>query len=211
MSVAPLSLDSLPLFPLQTVLFPEGLLRLRVFEARYLDLVTLCLRTGAPFGVVCILDGSEVRQPGHEQIRPVRFEAIGVLAHVQDLDAEQAGILTLRCQGSQRFTLATPTQRGDGLWLAQAQLHADDERQAVPPEQLACAQALAQAISALAAHGHDEQFALPHRLDDAGWVANRWCELLPIPIAAKQRLMALDEPLLRLRLVDDYLRGQGVV
>ena len=207
MSVAPLSLDSLPLFPLQTVLFPEGLLKLRVFEARYLDLATLCLRTGAPFGVVCILEGSEVRQPGD---MPVRFEAVGVLAHVRDLDAEQAGILTLRCQGSQRFTLTAPTQRTDGLWLAQAQLQADDDHQQVPPEQSACAKALAHAFTALAAHGH-EQFALPHRLDDAGWVANRWCELLPIPMAAKQRLMALDEPLLRLRLVDDYLRGQGVV
>ena len=207
MSVAPLSLDSLPLFPLQAVLFPEGLLKLRVFEARYLDLATLCLRTGAPFGVVCILDGSEVRHAGD---KPTRFEAIGVLAHVRDLDAEQAGILTLRCQGSQRFTLAAPAQRGDGLWLAQAQVHADDDRQAVPPEQSACAKALADAFTALAAHGH-EQFPLPHRLDDAGWVANRWCELLPIAMAAKQRLMALDEPLLRLKLVDDYLRGQGVV
>ena len=207
MSLAPLSLDSLPLFPLQTVLFPEGLLKLRVFEARYLDLATLCLRTGAPFGVVCILDGSEMRHAGD---KPTRFEAIGVLAHVRDLDAEQAGILTLRCQGSQRFTLTAPTQRGDGLWLARAQVHADDDRQVVPPEQSACALALADAFTALAAHGH-EQFALPHRLDDAGWVANRWCELLPIPMAAKQRLMALDEPLLRLKLVDDYLRGQGVV
>ncbi len=207
MGVAPLNLDSLPLFPLQTVLFPEGRLKLRVFEARYLDLATLCLRTGAPFGVVCILDGSEVRQPG---ARPVRFETIGVLAHVRELDAEQAGILSLLCQGSQRFSLAAPVQRGDGLWLAQAQLHAADEPVAVPAEHQSCARALAHAIEALIAQGHG-QFAPPHRLDDAGWVANRWCELLPIAMAAKQRLMALQEPLLRLKLVDEYLRGQGVV
>jgi Lon protease-like protein len=42
-------------------------------------------------------------------------------------------------------------------------------------------------------------------------VANRWCEILPIPLAAKQRLMALSDPQLRLRLVDEYLRGKGVV
>ena len=202
-----LVLDSLPLFPLQTVLFPQGLLKLRVFETRYLDLVTLCLRTGAPFGVVCILEGSEVRQPGD---KPLRFEAIGVLAHVRELDAEQSGILILRCQGSQRFTLSSPSQRADGLWLAKAQVHPDDETQAVPPELARCADALGDALVALAAQGHNP-VPMPHRLNDAGWVANRWCELLPIPIAAKQRLMALDEPVMRLTLVDDYLRGKGVV
>jgi Lon protease-like protein len=71
-------------------------------------------------------------------------------------------------------------------------------------------QALANAITTLKAQGA-EPFNLPHRLDDAGWVANRWCEILPIPLAAKHRLMLLAEPQLRLRLVDEYLRGKGVV
>ena len=55
----PLSLpDPLPLFPLQAVLFPGALLHLKVFEARYLDLVGSCLRNGTPFGVVCLKQGS---------------------------------------------------------------------------------------------------------------------------------------------------------
>ena len=41
--------------------------------------------------------------------------------------------------------------------------------------------------------------------------ANRWCEILPISVAAKYRLMVLDEPVLRLKLVDEYLRGKGVI
>ena len=197
----------LPLFPLQTVLFPEGVLKLKVFEARYVDLVTACLRTGAPFGVVCILEGSEVRRPGD---KPVRFESVGVLAQVLEVDADQPGILAVRCQGGQRFTLEAPQQRDDGLWLARASVHPADEIRAVPREFERCAVALHNAVVSLAAQGH-APFATPHRFDDAGWVANRWCELLPVSDAAKQRLMALDDPVLRLRLVDDYLHGQGVV
>jgi Lon protease-like protein len=71
-------------------------------------------------------------------------------------------------------------------------------------------QALANAIAKLKAQGA-EPFSPPHRLDDAGWVANRWCEILPITLAAKQKLMELDDPQVRLQLVHDYLRGKGVV
>jgi len=202
-----LQLTDLPLFPLHTVLFPDGLLKLKVFEARYVDLVTACLRSGAPFGVVCLLEGSDVHGRGDS---PVRFEPLGVLAHVQEMDAEQPGILAVRCLGSQRFASTSPQQRADGLWLAQAQVQPGDERLVVPQEFERCALALHDAVVSLAERGH-APLALPHHFDDAGWVANRWCELLPVPIAAKQRLMALDDPVLRLRLVDDYLHRQGVV
>ncbi len=200
------SLANLPLFPLHTVLFPEGLLGLKVFEARYVDLVSACLRTAAPFGVVRLLEGREVHSPGEQ---PVRFETIGVLAHVREVDSDQPGILAVRCEGAQRFTLAAPRQRNDGLWLAEATLVRADETVAVPPEHQRSAQALKSAIGSLAGRGR-KPFSTPYRFDDAGWVANRWCELLPVPVAAKQRLMALDDPLLRLRLVDEYLRSHGV-
>lgn len=197
----------LPLFPLQTVLFPDGLLPLRVFEARYLDMVGDCLRRGTSFAVVCLQQGSEVRGASD---RPTRFETVGVLARLLEVDAEQPGILKLRCQGTQRVALDTPRQRADGLWLADARALDEDAPDAVPPALAASAQALGRAIAALA--GQDQHpFLAPHRLDEAGWVANRWCELLPIPLAAKQRLMVLDEPVLRLKIVDEYLRGKGVV
>ena len=202
-----LALTDLPLFPLHTVLFPDGLLKLKVFEARYVDLATACLRTGAPFGVVRLLEGSEVRGRGDAE---VRFETLGVLAHVRELDVDQPGILALRCHGGQRFTLVSPRQRGDGLWLADARVLPGDEPTPVPLEHERCAQALRNALVSLAEQGH-APIGAPHHFDDAGWVANRWCELLPVPAAAKQRLMALDEPGLRLKLVDEYLRGQGVV
>lgn len=199
---------ALPLFPLRTVLFPEGLLALRVFEARYLDLVADGLRSQQPFGVVCLLHGAEVRA---EAAPPVRFESIGVLARLLDVDSEHAGVLQVRCAGTQRFRLdGAATQQADGLWVGRATLLDADACVAPGAAQRASVQALADAIATLRAQGNTP-FALPHRFDDAGWVANRWCEILPIPLAAKQRLMELPDARVRLGLVDEFLRGQGVV
>ena len=199
---------ALPLFPLQSVLFPGGLLVLKVFEARYLDLMTDCLRRQQPFGVVCLLHGGEVRQPRSAK---VRFERSGVLARLDEVDSEQPGLLRVRCTGTQRFRMdGDATQQPDGLWVTDAELQPEDVPQ--PPEDALqpTVQALANAIATLKAQGA-EPFHAPHRLDDAGWVANRWCEILPISLAAKQKLMELDDPQMRLRLVQDYLRGKGVV
>ena len=201
----------LQLFPLKTVLFPGGLLPLKVFEARYLDLISHCLRNRAPFGVVCIAQGSEVRGgDGDGDGVEVRLEPIAVLAHLQDVDAEQPGILKVRCIGGRRVQLGSPWQRADGLWLATAKALDDDLAASVPPEFDATARALGQAIGSLAAQDQ-HPFGRPYRLDEAGWVANRWCEILPISVAAKYRLMVLDEPVLRLKLVDEYLRSKGVI
>ena len=196
----------LALFPLQSVLFPGALLQLKVFEARYLDLVGRCLREGTSFGVVCLRQGTEVGRRDS-----VRFERDGVLAHIDQVDAEQAGILRVRCSGGQRFAIdGEPRRQGDGLWLADVELLADDDVLAPDAALLPSVKALATAIAALREQG-STPFSEPFRFDDAGWVANRWCEILPIPLAAKQRLMLLPEPQLRLKLVDEYLRGKGVV
>ena len=195
----------LALFPLQSVLFPGALLPLKVFEARYLDLVGQCLRKSAPFGVVCISQGREAGRNG------VRFEQEGVLARIDDVDAEQQGILRVRCMGTTRFAIeGQARQQADGLWLAEVSLLPADEAMAPDAAFLPTVKALAGAITALREQG-SKPFCEPYHFDDAGWVANRWCEILPIPLAAKHRLMVLPEPQLRLRLVDEYLRGKGVI
>lgn len=200
-------IDALPLFPLRSVLFPGGLLPLKVFEARYLDLVTDCLRRQQPFGVVCLLQGGEVRTGPVT----VRFESTGVLARLDEVDSEQPGVLRARCTGTRRFRLhGAAAQRADGLWVGGAELLPDDETMAPGTEWQPTVQALANAIATLKAQGA-EPFNLPHRLDDAGWVANRWCEILPISLGAKQKLMELDDPQVRLQLVHEYLRGKGVL
>lgn len=198
--------DPLPLFPLRSVLFPGGLLALRVFEARYLDLVSDCLRSQQPFGVVALKKGGEVRTSSEQ----VELEAVGCLAELIEVDAAQPGILAVRCRGTQRFRSGAPQQRDDGLWEAEAELLPDDEP-VLPSEALiGSAKGLANAIATLKQQGN-LPFLEPYHFDQAGWLANRWCELLPISLAAKQKLMELDDPLVRLKLVDDFLRSKGVV
>ena len=203
---APSDAAELPLFPLQAVLFPGGLLGLKVFEARYLDLVARCLRDRRPFGVVALKRGTEVRRPDH----PVAFESIGTQAELIDVDSAQAGILLARCRGTERFEIRASREQPDGLWLAETTPIAADEPVAPTHALAGAARALADAVAALDSQGQ-QPLLLPHRYDDAGWVANRWCEILPIPLAARQRLMELGDPLVRLELVDDFLRSKGVV
>ena len=196
----------IPLFPLQTVLFPGGLLALKVFEARYLDLVSTCLREGTPFGVVGLRRGPEVRRPD----AAVDLEPCGVLAELIDVDGTQAGILQVRCRGTQRFEVTTTRQEHDGLWLANTRAIPDDEDVPPTPDRVDTVRGLASAIATLKAQGA-EPFLQPYHFDNAGWVANRWCEILPISAAAKQRLMELPDPSVRLQLVDEFLRSKGVV
>lgn len=196
----------LPLFPLQTVLFPDGLLNLKVFEARYLDLVGRCMRSDTGFGVVCLKQGSELRKNGEA----TAFESQAVVARLDGVDAPQAGILLVRCIGTQRVALSAPRQQADGLWLADVKPVDADDRLAPPDEMRDTVQALSNAIATLGQQDA-HPFVEPYRFNDAGWVANRWCELLPISLAAKQRLMELDDPVVRLRLVDEFLRKRGVI
>jgi uncharacterized protein len=205
------SRTALPLFPLKAVLFPGMWLRLKVFEARYLDLMGRCLRESTPFGVVCLRQGEAVERPRGATAATVRFESVGVMATLREVDAEQAGLLHVACEGSQRFEIDTAaTQATDGLWQADVRLLPDDPVLAPDAELIPAVRALATAIGTLERQGA-QPFTKPYHFDHAGWSANRWCELLPIPLAAKQRLMALPDPMLRLRLVSDYLRGKGVV
>ena len=203
---APDAAAELPLFPLREVLFPGGLLNLKVFEARYLDLMSRCLRDRTPFGVVGLKRGTEVRQPEQS----VELESVGTQAELMDVDSAQAGILLVRCRGSARFEVRSSRQQGDGLWLARTTPIAADDRVAPTPALGATVRGLADAVAALDSQG-TQPFLLPHHFDDAGWVANRWCEVLAIPVAAKQRLMELRDPLVRLELVDEFLRSKGVV
>lgn len=214
-----LTLHSLPLFPLSTVLFPGGLLPLRIFEVRYLDMIGRCHQAGAPFGVVTLTEGDEVRRPASSA---ERFAAVGTLAHIVDLQRPQPGLLLVRCQGMQRFVIRHSETLRHGLWVADVALLNDDPPVPVPPDLQPAAQALQTVLQTLqgrqdATAGQGEAaaaarfFAGEARYDDAGWLANRWCELLPAPSALKQRLMALDNPLVRLELVNDLLQRTGIL
>lgn len=204
-----LKLQSLPLFPLGTVLFPGGVLPLRIFEVRYLDMIGKCYKAGAPFGVVSLTEGSEVRQPGATEA----FATVGTLATITDYDTPRPGLMTIRASGAQRFRITSRDQLKHGLWIADVESVAPDVDVEIPADLQITSVALHNLIQSLELKsGGKEPLPLqaPYRLNDCGWVANRWCELLPLPVALKQRLMELDNPLVRLELVSDVLAKTGI-
>jgi Lon protease-like protein len=213
MTTQPL-LRALPLFPLGTVLFPGGLLPLRIFEVRYLDMIGRCHRNGAPFGVVALTHGQEVRRPGADA---ETFAEVGTLAVIREFDAPQAGLMQIECVGTQRFRLRSSELHKHGLWTAEVDAVPDDLPLALPEDLQHTADALRRLVDTLEERrrmegGADVRLPIgePYRFEDCGWVANRWCELLPMKTELKQRLMALDSPLMRLELVSDLLARAGI-
>lgn len=203
-----LTLQSLPLFPLDTVLFPGGVLPLRIFEVRYLDMIGRCHKAGAPFGVVSLTQGSEVRQPGGTEA----FASVGTIATIEGFETPRPGLMVIRAAGAQRFRITSSDQLKHGLWVADVERLDADMAVAVPEDLQDTSQALARLIQSLQLKAPPGQMPIaePWRLQDCGWVANRWCELLPLPVALKQRLMELDNPLVRLELVSDVLSRTGI-
>lgn len=207
---AALTLQSLPLFPLGTVLFPGGVLPLRVFEVRYLDMISRCHRAGAPFGVVSLTQGQEVRKPGADR---EAFATVGTLASISGFEQPQPGLMTIRALGQQRFRVRSSEQLRHGLWVADVEQIAADQSVPVPDDLRPTATALGTLVRKLQGQGDRAEalpIELPLRLDDCAWVANRWCELLPMPVQLKQRLMELENPLVRLELVTDVLARTGI-
>lgn len=207
----------LPLFPLNTVLFPGGQLDLQIFEVRYLDLIGKCIKNGTPFGVVALQEGQEVRQrdpaqPTGDGFANEVFADVGTLAHIVESAAPQAGLRVIRCRGGARFHIRERRQLRHGLWVADVDMLEADAPSPLPADLRPVAQGLAQLLEQLQAQQPGLALALPQGpdpFDDCGWVANRWCELLALSSSTKQGLLQLDSPLLRLELVGDLLHQQS--
>jgi len=205
----------LPLFPLGTVLFPGGMLLLRIFEVRYLDMIGQAHKAGTPFGVVTLNAGSEVRRKDDvgEGFALESFEPVGTLAHIEWMDRPQPGLMLIRCRGGQRFDLKHRECLAHGLWQGEARLLPDDLAVPVPAELNHVAAMLAGMLKQwLASTGEGAVLPVqpPYELDDCAWLANRWCELLPLEPALAYRLLTLDNPVLRLELVADQIQRFGV-
>ncbi len=213
-----LKLHSLPLFPLGTVLYPGGLLPLQIFEVRYLDMIGKCHKAGAPFGIISLTEGSEVRRPkdsgpSGDGFANEAFGSVGTLASITEFSVPQPGLMMIRCVGTQRFEISSREKLKHGLWIANVTRLDHDQTVPIPDDLQRTANALGKLIKSLQERRvPEDQMPLlaPYQLDDCGWVANRWCELLPMPLELKQRLMELDNPLLRLELVSDILDRSGI-
>jgi Lon protease-like protein len=201
---------SIPLFPLDTVLFPDGLLPLQIFEVRYLDMIHKCISNGAQFGVVSLIQGGEVRKPGVVE----SFATVGTMAKITAWHTPMPALLQITCAGTTRFQVLSSEQLKNGLWIAEMEPIKDDQVVAIPAELQDTANTLGRLIASLQSERESRNempILAPYRLDECGWVANRWCELLPISSAQKQRLLELENPLLRLELIQDVLSEQGLL
>jgi Lon protease-like protein len=198
---SPLGLSNLPLFPLQSPLFPGGQLALKLFEVRYLSMMRKCHEVGAPFGVVLLTQGGEVRLPGQTE----QFHSIGTLATIGQLTSIQTGLMHAQCSGISRFHITHSQCLPTGLWVADVQQIAADPFIVIPADLQYIAQALQGIGNELHSQNRRPWQETDAQMDDCGWVANRWCELLPIKPELKQGLLATSSPLVRLELVGDIL------
>lgn len=199
---------SIPLFPLSTVLYPEGVLPLQIFEVRYLDMIHKCIADGTPFGVVMLLKGREVRTP--ETLE--KFSDAGTLATVSTSHAPSPGLIQVVCRGGARFKVLSSQRRANGLWVGEVELLPADLPVRIPSELRGAADALERVLESLNDVPEERwPVKLPFRLDDCGWVSNRWCELLPLPPSQKHGMLMLDNPLIRLELMHDLLDEHGLI
>jgi Lon protease-like protein len=199
-------MERIPLFPLSHGVFPDGVLQLQIFEVRYLDLIRRCHREQTPFGVAWLAQGNEVAVPGQVP----RLHPVGTLAHIETLETIQAALLRVRCIGGRRFKLGATEAGPYGVWYGEVEYLPEDLPATIPPELQPLANRLGRGIAQAQTDGRLDELPLqaPYRLDESGWVANRWAELLPLPAEEKLALLAEPNPLMRLNKVGQYL-GTG--
>lgn len=188
----------IPLFPLNTVLFPEGSLSLRIFEPRYLSMVGQCLREDAPFGVCLIASGREVGAPAVP-------ERVGTLARIVDWEGQPGGLLGITARGEQRFLLERTETGPQQLLLGDVNLLEEPAACAVAAEFEPLTELLRRILGQLGG----PYAALTPRYEDAHWVGCRLAEILPLPLRLKQRLLELDDPLERLRRIAESMRRRS--
>jgi Lon protease-like protein len=201
----------LPLFPLKTVLFPGGILPLKVFEGRYVDMLRECMRQDAPFGVVLIKAGPQAGSVAEP-------EQVGCLAYISQSDMSGIDPMMLRTFGGERFRILETRVLSDQRLEARIEMIAADRDIPVSEIHVNCAKTLKLVLDDIDARGQaehgdlfDSPFARPMQLENAAWVANRWCEILPIPLKARQKLLELDNAESRLSIVYQYLQQHKII
>lgn len=183
-----------PLFPLSTVLFPGGPLPLRIFESRYVDMIGTCIKNDEPFGVLLIREGGETG-------RATTYD-IGTLARIVDWYQGSDGLLGVTARGEQRFRLVSSHCELDGLVVGEIEVLPSEAQIPLPEKYGPMATILAGVLDDLGRLYED----LERHLDDAGWVTNRFVEILPIDLEEKQQCLEQSDPAERLRLVHEALR-----
>lgn len=185
--------DTIPLFPLKTVLLPGGPLPLRIFEPRYLDMISDRMKREEPFGVVLI----RKEEGKGEEVGSASFHRVGALAHITDWHREKDGLLGITATGGERFRIQDIEQKGDGLWVAEVEFWEPEPEVLLPPEY----RSLAKVLAALMDRVGPSHSGMSRKLDDASWVGFRLAELLPIGMSQRQFFLEITDPVQRLEVL----------
>lgn len=196
-------MEPIPLFPLSHGVFPDGLLQLQIFEVRYLDLIRRCQRDATPFGVPWLTEGHEVQVPGHTPA----LATFGCTVEVVEVTEIQPALLAVSCRGLRRFRLLDHGSGAYGVWHGQVEWLPDDAPADIPSDLQRLADQLGQIIANAQKKGREDELPLfrPYRLDECGWVANRWAEWLPLTLEDKVALLGCDDPRARLQRLAERL------
>ena len=195
---------SLSLFPLRTVLYPGGLLPLKVFEQRYVEMTKACMMNSRPFGVCLIVQGEEVASPGGA---PPEIASVGTLARITDWDVPQVGILHLATVGETRFQIRKQSTQPNGLVVGEVTNLEPEAAQPLADE----FKPLAQLLELIATRVGPRNFPAERNFDDASWVGYRLAELLPLPLSIKQSMLEINDADVRLKVLQKFLSQQGLL
>ncbi len=199
LSAGPAPAETVPIFPLGTVLYPGMRLPLRIFEQRYMDMAKACLKHDSAFGVCLIREGAEVGAPAVP-------EPVGCLARMDDWDMATLGVLQVTAKGLERFRLVATRTTPSGLILGDIERFSV-EGEVDAPDLAPCAAFVRKVVAALG----PARFAQPLRYDDASWVGFRVAEILPLRMEAKQKLLELTDPAARLEILHRFLRERNLL
>lgn len=178
-----MSLTEMPLFPLNTVLFPGGVLPLRIFEPRYLSMIGERMRGGAGFGVVLIREG-------HEAGGPADFFATGTVAEIVDFDQLKDGMLGVTCRGGRVVRVQNHRRQPDRLVIGEVELLEAEPAQPLPDRYAPLADFLRQVLERREAQSY--RHWLIEDWNSAAWIGYRLAELLPLTTTSKQALLETD-------------------
>jgi uncharacterized protein len=193
-------IEALPVFPLKSVLFPGGALSLKVFEARYLKMLSQCEKEGSDFGICLIKEGCEVGAAA-------TIFTVGTLVQVTFWEQRKDGLLGISIKGKKKFKVLKTQVLENQLIVADVQLLGIETEQNLPEQYLPMVEVLKNIFSAL----RHPYITLAKKYDDSSWVSARLSELLPISTLKKQQLLEMSEPMARLAMLYDEMLNLGLL
>ncbi|MGY6587114.1 MAG: LON peptidase substrate-binding domain-containing protein [Wenzhouxiangella sp.] len=177
--------ETLPLFPLNLVLFPGARLPLRIFESRYIDMVRECMRKQTGFGVVWRMDTTSESGHGHA--------LVGTEATIEDFSMLEDGLLGIECRGQRRFRIQATRARDNGLLIGDVEWLKDQPAAAISAHHAALQSLLREIQQHRELAGQIDADA-----DDAVSLGLGLASVLPIDRPRAQNLLEMTHPEQRL-------------